>query len=249
MIRSIIVDDELRGRQTLQNLLAESCPNVEVLALCESVAAAREAIALHKPQLVFLDVEMPQENGFALLEEAEHINFDVIFTTAHSHHAIKAIKLSALDYLLKPIDIDELVAAVEKVAAKKPASGAKHIQMLLQNTAEKEKQQEKIALPTTDGYVFVRLSDILRCDAHGSYTMFYFTDGETLLVCKNLKEFEDLLTDLNFFRVHHSHIVNMSHIQRYLRGDGGTVVLKDGSQVEVARRKKEQFLQALMQNA
>lgn len=248
MIKALIVDDESRGRQTLFNLLKENCPEVEVLEMCDSAKSAVESIEKNQPGLVFLDVEMPQQNGFALLESVRNINFDVIFTTAHSHHAIKAIKFSALDYLLKPIDIDELRAAVDKVSQKKSqVQQHNNIEFLLQN-AKGTKKFDKIALPTTDGFVFVNINEIVRCEASGSYTLFYFDKKESLLVCKNLKEYEDLLSDMNFFRVHHSHLINLSGIQRYIRGDGGQVVMQDGSVIEVARRKKEQFLHKLMKS-
>jgi two-component system, LytTR family, response regulator len=248
MIKALIVDDESRGRQTLSNLLKDNCPDVEVLEMCDSVDAALTAIDKLRPGLVFLDVEMPQQNGFALLEKSPNLNFDVIFTTAHSHHAIKAIKFSALDYLLKPIDIDELRSAVDKVAQKKNQQSHSNIEFLLQNTRSPQKKFDKIALPTTDGFVFVNISEIIRCEASGSYTLFYFDKKDSLLVCKNLKEYEELLTDMNFFRVHHSHLVNLANIQRYIRGDGGQVIMQDGSVIEVARRKKEQFLQKLMRS-
>jgi two-component system, LytTR family, response regulator len=245
MLKTIIVDDEFRGRQTLQNLLTDNCPEINIVEACDSAAAAKEAIEKHHPHLVFLDVEMPHQNGFNLLESLKEVDFDVIFTTAHSHHAIKAIKFSAMDYLLKPIDIDELKAAVEKVAHKKAQEKNKNVELLIQNTKHSNKFN-KIALPTTDGFVFVNLNEIIRCEASGSYTLFYFDKRESLLVCKNLKEYEDLLSDMNFFRIHHSHLVNMSNIQRYIRGDGGQVIMQDGSVIEVARRKKEMFLQKLM---
>jgi two-component system, LytTR family, response regulator len=247
MIKAIIVDDEARGRQTLQNLLKDNCPEVEVMELCDSAKSAQGAIEKHQPNLVFLDVEMPHQSGFDLLESLSAIKFDVIFTTAHSNHAIKAIKFSALDYLLKPIDIDELKTAVEKVSERKSQQlDHNNIEFFLQNTRNAGKKFEKIALPTADGFVFVNISEIIRCEASGSYTLFYFDKKDSLLVCKNLKEYEDLLTEMNFFRIHHSHLINLSNIQRYIRGDGGQVVMQDGSVIEVARRKKEQFLQKLM---
>jgi two-component system LytT family response regulator len=245
MIKAIVVDDEARSRQTMLNLLKENCPEVEVLALCDSVAMALQEIPKLHPDLVFLDVEMPHQNGFSLLEQLSEINFDVVFTTAHSHHAIK---FSAIDYLLKPIDIEELKAAVDKIAAKKTHTKNPNVDFFLQHSKDPQ-QFDKIALPATDGFIFVHLNEIIRCEAAGSYTMFYFDNRESMLICKNLKEYEELLVDYNFFRIHHSHLVNIAAIQRYVRGDGGHVVMKDGSSIEVARRKKDLFMQKLMKTS
>lgn len=246
MIKAILVDDEDRGRQTLNNLIKDNCPEIEVIDMCNSVSTALVSIEKNQPGLVFLDVEMPEQNGFALLEKVPKLNFDVIFTTAHSNHAIKAIKFSALDYLLKPIDIDELRSAVDKVIEKQNRTKEHtNLEFFLQS-AKAPRKFDKIALPTTDGFVFVNVNEIIRCEANGSYTIFYFSNKDSILVCKNLKEYEDLLSDMNFFRIHHSHLINLSNIQRYIRGDGGQVVMTDGSVIEVARRKKEHFLQTLM---
>ena len=247
MLTAVIVDDEARGRQTLNNLLKECCPEVQVADMCDSVKSALESIPKIKPQLIFLDVEMPEQNGFSLLEQLPEINFDVIFTTAHSHHAIKAIKYSAVDYLLKPIDMDELRTAVQRVNPNRHATPNKNIEFLLQNTKKDQPKFDKVALPTNDGFMFVDIKNIVRCEASGSYTIFHLDSHlDSVLVCKNLGEYEELFSDHNFFRVHHSHIINLDHIKRYTRGDGGSVEMKDGSTIEVARRKKEMFLQRLM---
>lgn len=246
MIKAIIVDDEARGRQGLANLIKEYCPDVEVLALCESAREALQKIPELKPELLFLDVEMPEMSGFDLLEQLPSHDFDVIFTTAHSEHAIKAIKFSALDYLLKPIDGDELKEAVDKNIQKRTEEQAHRMQLLLNNRKSASGVYDKIALPTSEGYLFLPVEEILRCEASGSYTLFYLDKKEPILVCKNLKEYEELLIESGFYRIHHSHLVNVKHIQKYLRGDGGQVVMKDGSVIEVSRRKKEAFLQYLM---
>lgn len=242
MIRAIIIDDEARGRQTLQNLLEEYCPDVEVLALCDSAKAGIEAIEEKKPDLVFLDVEMPQMSGFDMLENIAHPDFEVIFTTAHSEHAIRAIKFSALDYLLKPIDAEELKMAVEKAIS----NIQNHEHEKLKHFIENRKTFDRIALPTSEGYTFLPIKDIIRCEASGSYTIFYIKGQESMLVCKNLKEYEEMLEEGHFYRVHHSHLINVDHITKYLRGDGGQVVMSDGSLIEVSRRKKEAFLTHLM---
>lgn len=247
MLKAVIIDDEARGRQTLLNLLQMHCPQVEVVAQADSGANGIEVIKLHQPDLVFLDVEMPEMTGFEMLDKMPAHDFSVVFTTAHSEHAIKAIKFSAMDYLLKPIDADELMEAVERVEESLSQRQEEQYTLLLKNKNGDKPHFEKIALPTSEGYVFVPIKEILRCEASGSYTIFHLVNKDSILVCKNLKEYEELLNEGNFYRVHHSHLVNIDHIQRYLRGDGGQLVLTDGSVVEVSRRKKEAFLEHLMQ--
>ncbi len=247
MIRAIIIDDERIGRETLESLLSDCCPDVAVVAQADSIEAGRAAITKHDPDLVFLDIEMPFGNGFELLEALPGARFEVIFTTAYDQYAIRAIRFSALDYLLKPIDRDELIAAVAK--ARKRLSGSRvlnqNLEVLLENLRHTASEHNKIALPTDDGLILVQVTQIIRCEADGNYTRFYLAGGEAMLVSKTLKEFETLLAEMNFLRIHHSHLVNVSHVRKYVRGEGGLVVMSDSTSVPVSRRKKDELIRRL----
>lgn len=246
MIKALIVDDEEKSRVTLKNLLAMYCPNVEVIDLCESVTEALQSVKSQMPDLVFLDVEMPFHNGFTLLEKIKDPSFEVVFTTAYDHYAIKAIKYSALDYLLKPIDSDELKAVVDKVYGNKLHSSLPEtkFELLLSNLKVKG-NNAKIAIPTFDGLQMVNSSDIIKCTADESYTHITLINNSKITVSRILKEYEELLSDLNFFRVHNSNLINLTHVTKYIKGEGGYVVMTDGSSVEVSRRKKNELLNKL----
>ena len=239
MVKAIIVDDELKSRLTLQKMINIHCPGVVILELTDSVATAAVAIEQHQPDLVFLDIEMPFENGFMLFERIPKPDFKVIFTTAYDHYAIKAIKLSALDYLLKPVDADDLIAAVSKIHPQNHLQSK--IEALLSNLKPKT-NSAKIAVPTFNGLQMLNTGDIVKCKADESYTQISLANGSKLMVSRLLKEFEDLLTDLNFFRVHHSYLINLSHVVNYVKGNGGHVIMSDGESVEVSRRKKTELL-------
>jgi two-component system LytT family response regulator len=244
MISSIIVDDEEKSRITLKRLIDMHCKDVQVLELCDSVNAAIKAIDKHQPQVVFLDVEMPFDDGFTLLEKIKDPTFKVIFTTAYDHYAIKAIKYSAMDYLLKPIDGEELKSAIEKLETltEKPGDKLKQFENLLYNIKSKS---AIIAIPTFEGLQMVNADDIIKCTADDTYTDISFVGGKRLTVSKLLKEFEELLEDYNFFRVHNSSLVNLKHVTKYVKGDGGYVVMSDGESCEVSRRKKNELLTKL----
>ncbi len=245
MMRAVIIDDELRSRESLDILVKENCPNVQVIALAESVETGVAAIKEHKPDLIFLDIELQDGTGFDLLEKSAAADFHVIFTTAFENYALKALKISAVDYLLKPINAEELVQAVNKakdLRSKKDTN--KNFELLLQNL-QSNSGKHKIALPTSEGLTFINVSDIIRCQADGSYTHFFFKDKKKILVSKKIKEYEELLSPYNFVRVHHSHLVNLDEVTKYVRGDGGYVVMSDGETVYVSKRKKEDFMAAL----
>lgn len=240
-MRVMIVEDEPHSRMSLENLLRDYCPDTEVVAGCDNVSDGIRQINVKRPDLLFLDIEMPGGNGFELLEQCSELDFEVIFTTAFEHYALKAIKFSALDYLLKPIDIDELKEAVQKVMQKNVrATENIKLSTLLQNL-NKSKADQTIALATSEGLEFIRVSDIHYCQAEGSYTHFHLTNGK-LLVSKNLKEYEILLADYGFFRVHNSFVVNLSEVARYVKGDGGYLVMKNGDTVGLSGRRKEAFI-------
>ncbi|MGB0429395.1 MAG: LytR/AlgR family response regulator transcription factor [Bacteroidia bacterium] len=245
MMRAVIIDDELRSRESLDILVKENCKNVEVVALAESVETGVAAIKEHNPDLIFLDIEMQDGTGFDLLEKSANSDFHVIFTTAFENYALKALKMSAVDYLLKPINAEELVQAVNKADQLRNSKDTnKNFELLLQNL-QTTSGKHKIALPTSEGLTFINVSEIIRCQADGSYTHFYFKDRKKILVSKKIKEYEELLSPYNFVRVHHSHLVNLDEVAKYVRGDGGYVVMSDGETVYVSKRKKEDFMSAL----
>ncbi len=246
MIKAIIVDDEAKSRTTLNSLLSTYCKNVDVLATADSVASAISEIDKHKPDLVFLDIEMPHGNGFTLFEKIPQPDFEVIFTTAYDQYAIKAIKCSALDYLLKPIDGDDLISAVNKIEDKQKnkAEDKPNFELLLSNISLKGKSA-KIAIPTFEGLQMISVEHIVKCTAQDSYTYITLVDGTKHLVSRILKEYDELLSDMNFFRVHHSCLINLAHVVKYMKGDGGYVVMTNGESVEVSRRKKNELLTLL----
>ena len=247
MIKAIIIDDEKKAREILLGLITKFCPNIEVVGQAESVDTAEEMVKKHKPDLIFLDVEMPFGNGFDLLDRLKPIDFDVIFTTAYDHYAIKAIRFSALDYLLKPIDPDELKVAIDRVEEK--IANKNGIESRIENLLQglKTNKPKRIAIPSLEGLSLVNVDEIIRCEADANYTRIFMQGGEAILVSKTLKEYEDMLGDYNFVRIHHHNLINMAHVQKYLRGEGGYVILSDNSQVEVSRRKKNEFLERLAQ--
>lgn len=255
MIRAIIVDDEEKSRKLLQNLLTRYCTSVEVIHLAESVNDALAATRRMKPDLIFLDIVMPDENGFQLLEKLKDFDVEVIFTTAFDQFAIKAIRFSVLDYLLKPINIDELQAAVKRVEEKlldKNRGNTLNEQLtMLQKNYQRNGNKKMIGLPTQSGINFVEIRNILMCKAEGNYSIIYFTDSHDKdIVTRTLKEFEDLLADFNFFRVHRSYLINLSHIKEYSRtnhsadfdGDGGCVMMMNSMRIPVSRDKRKLLL-------
>ena len=243
MIKAILVDDEQHCLDTLQILLQEYCPQVEILERCRSPKAALEAIRKLQPTLVFLDIEMPNMNGFELLEQLKPISFAVIFTTSYDQYAIKAIHISALDYLLKPVDPKELIAAINKVERQKAAPSAEQFQMLIDQIQQKGPELTKIAIPTSDGLELVHADQILRCEADDNYTHIFLKNKTKIVASRSLKEVEAQLQDFSFFiRVHHSYIVNLNEVTKYVRGEGGYVIMSDGSTVNVSRARKEALL-------
>lgn len=248
MVTALIVDDEEKNREALAKMVDQFCHDVTIVGKAENVADAKSQIDEKNPQLVFLDVEMPGGDGFTLLEDLEDPHFDVIFTTAHAAYAIKAIKFAALDYLLKPINLNELKTAVEKAIENiesRNGSPNKQFDVLRNNRNKSDFDFQKIALPTLDGIDFYDVNDILRCEADRAYCKFYMTSGEKIVVSKSLKEFEDMLVECNFFRVHKSNMVNLNHINKYVKGKGGYVILSDDSHVDVSVRRKEDLMKVL----
>jgi two-component system LytT family response regulator len=248
LLKTLIVEDEARGSSALKAMLSGIN---EVLLIGESpdVEDAIIKIKIHNPDLILLDIEMPFKNGFDLLAALPNRNFDVIFTTAYDSYALKAIKFSAIDYLLKPIDPEELKLAINKTFEKrKQILHRSNLQLnnLLDNLKTINKQNFKLSLPNASGSIFVPINEIIRCESDANYTRFFLeNEAKVILVSKTLKEYDELLTDFGFCRVHHSHLINLKFIKKYIRGEGGTVVMLDGTEVEVSRRKKEIFQKAL----
>jgi two-component system, LytTR family, response regulator len=245
MITAILIDDEAKGRLALREKLSAYCPQVQVLAEASNGQEALLLIQHHKPQLIFLDIEMPRMNGFEMLNALPEKNFHVIFTTAYDQYAIKAIKYAAFDYLLKPIDIEELKTAVEKIELKEGNQTKKQAELLQQNIEHPKKQLNKLAIPTLEGLLFFDINDIIHLEANSNYTFIHFSGKPKITASKTLKEFEEILPENIFFRTHHSHLINLNYIKRYIKGDGGQIELQNGNYVDVSRRKKEEFLKVI----
>lgn len=246
MYKTLIVDDEKGCRDSLEAMLNDFS-NIEIVGIVNSISAAQEAILNLKPQLVFLDIEMPGGTGFELLEKISPIDFDIIFTTAYDQYAVKAIKYSALDYLLKPVDPIELKEAVQRFSSKK------HDQELINNKFKTllnnigaDTSHQKIAIPYGEGISFVKIADIIHFQSDGSYTYMYAVgDKKPTLISKPIGDYQEMLENESFIRVHRSHLVNIQHVDKYIKGDGGYTIMSDGSKIEVSRRKKADFIDAL----
>lgn len=243
--KAIIVDDEKRQQDLLAKRLEDYFPEIELVSRCYSVDEGILAVVKHEPELVFLDVEMPEKDGFDFLASFKSIQFSVIFTTSHADYAMRAFRVSALDYLLKPFSVEQLREAIDKFKAKHNLNLDK---VLLKNLTENRNThytlEQKVALPTSQGYSFVRFGDIMRIEALTNGALFFLISKDQIIVSRGMKECEDLLPSNYFVRVHKSHIVNIHHVKRYNKGDGGTLVMDDGVSVEVSRRKKDEFLEA-----
>ena len=244
-MNAIIIDDEAKSRLALKQKLTDYCPQVNILAEADNGQDGINLIHQHKPQIVFLDIEMPYMTGFEMLQAIEEKNFQVIFTTAYDQYAIKAIKFSAFDYLLKPVDIEELKNAVQKVTAKENIQTVQQIETLQQNTLSPKKHLHKLAIPTFEGLIFCNVNDVIRLESNRNYTNIVLQNGQKVLASKTLKEFEDILPEELFFRIHHSHLVNLECINKYIKTNGGHIEMVNGDVIEVSRRKKDEFLKIL----
>jgi len=241
--RAVIIDDIQNSRITLADDLKRYCPQIHVIGEAESVDSGINEILLKKPEVVFLDIQLGDGTGFDILEKIGSIDFQVIFTTALDTYGIKAIKFSALDYLLKPIDPDELISAVKKLDTNPHSKTINEsLNLLLENIREIKPESKRIALSSADKVIMVYVKDIVRCESQGSYTIFYLNNKEEIVTTKNLKEYEQLLTDYSFVRVHHSHLINFNYLKEYIKKDGGYAVMQDGSNVPVSFRKRNHLL-------
>lgn len=246
MIKTLIIEDEQKSREMLVAMLEKNCEFISVIGAAKNVKEGVELIKQFKPELVFLDISMPDGSGFDLLEQVQGHKFELIFATASDQHAIRAIKYSACDYLLKPIDVEELKLAVDKVVQKKNAiPNMENLNFLIQQLKKSDDNFQKITLPTGNAFEVVSIKDIIRCEADGSYTTFFLADKRKLLVSFGLKHYEDLLPESDFIRIHHHHLINMNHVLRFLKEDGGYAVMSDNSKLEISRRKKDAFMEKL----
>lgn len=244
MLNAIIIDDELKGRIALRQKILDYCKGVHILGEAENGEQGICLIEKLHPDILFLDIEMPRMNGFDMLRQVKDKNFHIIFTTAYDQYAITAIKYSAFDYLLKPIDIEELKSAIARISSQSANQTEKKLDTLEQNLSGL-KAFNKIAIPTMHGLLFFDTSAIIHLEAQSNYTVLHFTNHPKLTASKTLKEFEDMLPEDIFFRTHHSHIINLNFIKRYIKGDGGQIEMQNGNYVDVARRKKEEFLKLI----
>jgi two-component system, LytTR family, response regulator len=248
MIKAILVDDEKSSLSSLKEKLRAHCPQVKILALCENAEMGIEAIDSLLPDVVFLDIEMPVMNGFVMLQQLQYKNFELIFTTAYDHYAIKAIRYSALDYLIKPIEIDELIIAIGKVEKRRShAYPNPQIELLVDQFGNKKNSFTRIAIPTAEGLQFIKVADIVYLEASVNYTHVYTQENRKHVVSRTLKDFEELLPTETFVRIHNSYIINKNFAEKYIRGEGGQVVLSTGTTLDVSKRKKSEFLKAIGQ--
>ena len=242
-LNAIIIDAEAISRETLRTYLDRYCPNVKVLAEADGVASGIKQIQQHQPDLIFLDVEMPYGNAFDLLEQVGEINFETIFVTAYSQYALKALNLSAAYYLLKPVDVDELISAVDRVAENiKKNNQAFHTKILVENLRTLQQQSHKVVLPVMEGFEVVRMKEILRCQANGNFTDIYLKEGKKKRICRPLKHFEEILGESGFMRVHRAHVVNLEYVVGYIRGKAGQIRLEDGTEIQVSTSYKKDLM-------
>ncbi len=243
MIKAIVIDDEMHCLKTLDMLLKAYCPQVQLMEKCSNATAGLIAIEKHKPDLVFLDIEMPQMNGFKMLEQIPEIYFAVVFTTGYDQYAIKAIHCSALDYLLKPVNADELKSAVKKIQEQRYLPLAEQFQLLLKKVNGINSGFNKIAVPTAEGFELIPADQVLYLEANDNYTHLFLKNKNKIIACRTLKEMELQIQDFNYFvRVHNSYMVNLNEVVKYVRGEGGYLVMSNNSSVNVSRSRKDSLL-------
>lgn len=245
MLTAVLIDDEKNALEVLDMQLARFCKEVTVVEKCQSGEQGIAAIRHHQPDLVFVDIEMPHVNGFDVLKETAGLQYEVIFTTAYDQFAIRAIKLSALDYLLKPIDITELQVAVQKAIDRKGTSSvANKLTVLLQQLQQPAVKQERVALPVGEAMQFFHADEIMRCEGESNYTHIFLSNGKKITTAKTLKDVEESLFGFPFYRIHKSHLVNINHISKVIKGDGGYVVMDNGTTLSISRNKRDAFFES-----
>jgi two-component system, LytTR family, response regulator len=242
ILTAILIDDELSSLNNLRQKLEEFCVSVQIVATSQKPEDAIFLIRQHKPDVLFLDIEMPKMNGFGMLEELGDYDAEIIFTTAYNQYAIDAIRVSAFDYLVKPVAIRDLQNAVNRLLTVRSARTKERLHVLRESVADTKSPGNKIALPTNDGLEFIKIIDILRIESSSCYSKVFFVNGKMLLVTRLLKDFEEILAPYRFFRVHNSHLINLQYIQKFVRADGGHIIMENGDIIGISRRRKEEFL-------
>lgn len=243
-MKAIIIDDEKNARDVLKYILKKNFPEIRVCETCASADEGIAAIHQYTPDIVFLDIEMPKKSGFDMLQELGQANFDVVFTTAYDKYAIKAFKFSAIDYLLKPVSQSDLKQTIERILKSKGSRNLSpaHIELLLENIRQKSTPVKRLALYTTDGVRFINPEKLVRCESSSNYTTFFFDNGEKILSSKTLKDVEEIFSPFSFYRVHNSHLINLRCVEKYNKEDGGVIVMSDGTEIILARSRKDEFL-------
>lgn len=242
MLSGILIDDEEASLNSLRQKIVKHCHEIEILATCTKAEEGLSLIENLHPDMIFLDIEMPIMNGFTLLQKLNYRNFELVFVTAYDHYALKAIKYSALDYLLKPVEIEDLKTAVKKAIEKKQNLPNKRLKFLLENMISNNKRLNRIAISSVEGLQFIRVENIVYLEASGNYTNVYLAEKKKYLSSRNMKEYEDLLPPDNFIRIHNSYIINKNFVEKYIRGEGGQVVLEGNITLDVSKRRKSDFL-------
>ncbi|MDP4129529.1 MAG: LytTR family DNA-binding domain-containing protein [Bacteroidota bacterium] len=245
MLKAILVDDELNSLQNLQLKIQEYCPSIRIAAQTQRPEEAIELIRQHKPDVIFLDIEMPRMSGFKMLEQMDDIDFEIIFITAYNHYAINAIRISAFDYLVKPVSIEDLQLTVGRLEEFEVKKSRERADILKRNLANPKTQEDQMAVPCNDGLEFIQIKQIIRIESSSNYSKLVLQSGKILLVTRQLKDFEELLEDYRFYRIHHSHLINLNYIAKYVRGEGGQITMRNGDIIDVSRRKKEVFLKLI----
>jgi two-component system LytT family response regulator len=243
MQRAIIIDDEAHTRHTIRKMLADNCPALTIVAEANSVSSGVEAIKNHKPDLIFLDIKMDDGTGFDLLEKLKPIDFKIVFITAYNQYAIKAFKFSALDYLLKPVDVDDLAQAVKKAGESQQKDFNTQLNNLNEHIHSQDKNLKKIIVRNANSISLIAVKDIVYCESDSNYTNIYLSQQQKIMVSATLKEYEELLIDYGFFRVHKSYLINLRYITRFEKAEGGTVILVNDIRIPVASRKKDMLLE------
>ena len=247
-MKAIIIDDEPNCSKALSTLLVRNCPGIQVIAVCKNGLEGMQAIKAYSPDIVFLDIEMPVMGGFEMLEQVTSIDFHLIFTTSYDQYALKAFRFSAIDYLLKPIDKEELQQAIQKIAQKTKTPLPEQLEVLLQQIKYPSQQVKKIALPTMEGLQMMPVDSIIYGEADDNYTILHVKNDKKVVVSITLKEVEEILEEHAFSRVHRCYLANLNEIEKYIKGEGGYLVMSDGSTIDVSRTKKESLLKKLLPN-
>ena len=245
MLKAIIIDDEPYCCETIATLLEDN-QEVEIVSICHNATDALIAIKKYSPDLIFLDVEMPKMNGFEMLEQLPQVNFEIIFTTSYDQYALKAIRFSAIDYLLKPVDAEELQIAIQKVLQRTHKPIVQQLEILMQKIHQPSTPVNKIAMPTMEGLQMIPVDSIISCESDSNYTILKLKDSKKIIVSRTLKDIEELLEEHSFIRVHRCYLANLNEVEKYVKGEGGYLVMSDGSTIDVARNKKETLMRKLL---